>query len=435
VIKRNLRQHLEKSCLDQELRQWFDPLEMEVREHEKSLHVRFPHSFFADWFASTAQSKFEEQVRLFLGPGYVLRYLNTNCSPITANAHETEKKAIDFPFGHKFTFENFIINKKNGFPLATAKEVAKNNEVVFNPFIITGGNGYGKTHLLKSIANEISKKYNNDLIFFGNIESLYNIYTSDFKNDFFKARTYLYKFHFIFIDEFQLIKKYSNFQQELINIFNNFYDNKKQMIFCCSDKLALYEFLDPKLKSRLEWGLIVNLKKPDLNIRVQYIEKSCKEKKINISKEQMLTLAQRFDDLRFIQGLLLKIYAYMEFVKKDLSDNDFRHILSQTTGQPKKRIRPEIILDAAAEHFKVERKDLMGTRRHHHIVLARQTAMYLCRELVGSSYPSLGRIFGGRDHSTALYAVKKIKQLQKDNKDIKNMVNLLKKKCLVKCEV
>ena len=372
-------------------------------------------------------------MHLFLGPGYVLRYMNTSYSPLSPTS-ETNTKIIDFPFGHNFTFENFIINKKNGFPLATAKQVAQNNDIIFNPFIITGGNGYGKTHLLKSIANEISKKYNNDLIFFGNIESLYNLYISDFKNDIFKARAYIYKFQFLLIDEFQLIKKYINFQYELINIFNNFYDNKKQMVFCCSDKLTLYKFLDPKLKSRLEWGLIVNLKKPDLNIRIQYIEKTCKEKKINISKEQMLTLAQRFDDLRFLQGILLKIYAYMDFVQKDLSDEDFRHILNQTTGQPKKRLRPEIILDVTAEHFKVERKDLLGTRRHHHIVLARQTAMYLCRKLIGSSYPSLGRMFGGRDHSTALYAVKKIKQLQHDNKDIKHMVKFLVEKCLFKCE-
>lgn len=376
------------------------------------------------------QERFEQELHGFFGPGYVLNYENPTSSAEVTEAKQGNSKPIDFPFGHQFTFETFITNKKNFFPLTTAREVAKQNNIIFNPFIVSGEAGSGKTHLIKAIANEVSKKFNPDSVFFGSVEDLYNLYNGDFENDRFKARNHIYKFRFMFIDEFQLIKKYKGFQSDLINLFNYFYDNKKQMIFCCSDKLPSYEFLDPKLKSRLEWGLIVNLKQPDLDIRVRYIEQYCRLKRISLSREQVLNLAQRFTDLRFLQGILLKFYAYKEFVNKTFTDKDFEQILSQTAGTTKKQIRPEIIIETVSEHFEVDKKDLVGTRRHHRVVRARQIAMFLCRELIGSSYPTLGRLFGGRDHSTALYAIKKINKIQEDNAEMKNIITLLKRKCI-----
>lgn len=430
MLKETLRQHLTQSCSDGELKRWYDPLRIDMCEDGKRLCVHFPHAFFAEWFARSVQDRFEEQLRLFFGPGHAVRYVNS--SPGSAPAGDDGRgadKAIDFPFGHQFTFENFLTNKKNYFPLATAREVAKNPEVIFNPFIICGCAGSGKTHLLKSVANEVSKRNNPDAVFFGNIEDLYNVYQVNFKNDSFAARNHLCRYKYLLVDEFHLLKRYKNFQAELINLFNFFYDNKQQMIFSCADRLTGYDFLDPKLKSRLEWGLIVNLKEPDLDIRIRYIEKQCKAKKLPLNKEQVLTLAQTFADLRFLQGILLKLYAFKEFVHKDFTDRDFQQILSQTAAPPVHNITPEAVIDTVARHFEVEVRDVTGAKRHHRIVRARQMAMYLIRDLLGASFPALGRLFGNRDHSTALYAVKKIGQLQKDSPEVKKLVTILKKKC------
>ena len=431
ALKKTFRQHLQKSYSPQELKQWYDPLQLEVQEQEKRLDIGFPHTFFASWFADLIQDRFEQELHQFLGPGYVLHYTHAGKNDGESLLRE-QGKSIDFPFGHQFTFDAFITNKKNFFPLTTAKEVAKQNDIIFNPFIISGESGAGKTHLLKAIANEVCKKFNPERFFFGNIEDLYNIYEGHFHGDSFAARRHVCTFRFLFVDDFQQIRKYKNFQSELITLFNYFYDNKRQMIFCCSDKLPSYEFLDPKLKSRLEWGLIVNLKRPDLDIRVRTIEGYCRTKGLSLTREQILSLAQRFTDLRFLQGILLKFYAYKELVNKTFTDRDFEQILAQTAGPTKKNVRPDVILDTVCEHFEVERKDLTGSRRHHNVVRARQVAMFLCRELVGNSYPALGRLFGNRDHSTALYAVKKIKQLQNAETEMKNLLSVLKKKCLSK---
>ena len=431
-LKDTFRQHLQKTYSTQELKQWYDPLRLDVQEEEKRLDIGFPHTFFAAWFADIIQDRFERELHQFLGPGYVLHYAQAGANDGESHAEEPGGKSIDFPFGHQFTFDAFLTNKKNFFPLTTAKEVAKQNEIIFNPFIISGEPGAGKTHLLKAIANEVCKKYSPERFFFGNVEDLYNLYQGHFNGDAFAARKHICNFRFLFVDDFQQIRKYRGFQSELITLFNHFYDNKQQMIFCCSDKLPSYEFLDPKLKSRLEWGLIVNLKRPDLDIRVRTIELYCRTKGLSLSREQVLTLAQRFTDLRFLQGILLKFYAYKEFVNKTFTDRDFDQILSQTAGSIKKHVRPDVVLDMVCEHFSVERSDLTGSRRHHNVVRARQVAMYLCRELIGNSYPSLGRLFGNRDHSTALYAVKKIKQLQQSEAEMKNLLSVLKKKCLAK---
>lgn len=430
MLKETLRQHLTQNHSDGDLKRWYDPLRIEMGEDGKCLCVHFPHSFFSEWFARSVQDRFEEQLHLFLGPGHTVRYMN----PVQGIASGDDgrgasDKTIDFPFGHQFTFDNFLSNKKNYFPLATAKEVAKNPEVIFNPFIICGGAGAGKTHLLKSIANEISKRHSQDSVFYGNIEDLFNIYQVTFKSDAFAARNHLCRFKYLLVDEFHLLKRFKQFQTELINLFNFFYDNKQQMIFSCPDRLPSYDFLDPKLKSRLEWGLIVNLKEPDLDIRIRYIEKQCKAKKLPLTKEHVLTLAQTFADLRFLQGILLKFYAFKEFVHKDFTDRDFSQILSQSASPPVQNVTPEAVIDTVARHFEVEVRDLAGAKRHHRIVRARQLAMFLIRDLMGSSFPALGRLFGNRDHSTALYAVKKIGQLQKDNPEVKKLVTILKKKC------
>ncbi|MBG0777430.1 MAG: ATP-binding protein [Desulfovibrionaceae bacterium] len=429
-MKRSLRLHLSQTCSDRELRQWFDPLVLSVDEEGHSIAISFPHAYFASWFEDNARERFEEQLARFLGPGYVLHYAGTNGNGRTGAPEPTRPATLDYPFGRQFTFDRFFTNRKNYFPLASAREVARNETIQYNPFVICGGNGTGKTHLMRSIANEISRRAGRESIFFSTMEELVDLYRMAHAGDVFKARAHVCSHALLMLDDFQMVRDYEDVQEELIFLFNHFYDNGKQMIFGCADKVTSYGFLHPKLKSRLEWGLIVNLKDPDLDIRVQYIEHQCRLKHIQITREQMLTLARRFDDFRFLQGILLKLTAFRELVQKDIKDKDFEHILSHTEHRPGARLSPEKVIVTVAEHFGVPVKELTGVKRHRNIVLARQVAMFLCRELISCSYPSLGKLFGGKDHSTAMYAIKKIKSMQQNDKDLKTVVTTLKKTCL-----
>jgi chromosomal replication initiator protein len=359
---------------------------------------------------------------------------NNSCGHLASSQKRTESKNLDFPFGAEFTFDTFISNQKNYFPIITAKEVAKNAEAVFNPFIITGESGSGKSHLLKAVANEISKRNGGDSVFLGSVEDLYNVYNVQFNGEAMDARNTIFEYQYFFLDDIQDLSRYKKFQSELIALFNFFYDNKRQMAFCCSERIPAYDFLDQKLKSRLEWGLQVNLKEPDIDVRIKFIDQICRDKKITLTKDQVIDLARRFEDMRFLRGILLKFYAYTQFVHKDLTKEDFKRILKQTTGKQMRQVKPEIVIGIVAEHFELSPEDLTGKARTGYIVRARQIAMLICRELMNSSFPALGRMFGGRDHSTALYAIKKIQKLQSVDKDTKRTVEALKKKCLQAAE-
>lgn len=429
-MKQSLRKHLLQTSSNDDLARWFDPLHFEYDEENKRLTVGFPHAFFAKWFENEIQDRFEAQLNLFLGNGYLVSYRDAGSQdrPTGVQASEVVKR-IDFPFGQESTFDTFLINKKNYFPIASAKEVAKQSASLFNPFIICGPGGSGKTHLLKSVGNEISKKYDYSTIFMGTMDELNSLYNVQFRGDSIRARSHLFEYDFLFIDDFQKIKEYPHFQKELVNIFNHFYDNKKQMVFACRDKVTSYDFLEDSLQSRLGWGLIVTLKEPDLEIRVGYIQRQCRIKRLTLSKEQILTLAQRFADFRYLQGILLKLFAFKELVKKELTQKDFEHILSNTEEKATDDLTPKKIMSVVSEHFNIHVKDLTGTKRHQQIAQARQIAMFLCRQMLNTSYPALGRAFGGKDHSTVLYSVKKVKQLQEDDYDLKQLLKTLKQKC------
>lgn len=216
----------------------------------------------------------------------------------------------------------------------------------------------------------------------------------------------------------------------MIALFDHYHLNKKQMVFACTGKVSAYSFLQPKLKSRLEWGLIVTLKAPDLDIRTQYAVAKCKERRIELSKDRMLLLAQRFNDLRNLEGCLLKLWAYRELVREQISDEEFGNILNYLDDRSATVLTPDQILATVCEEFKVSREDLFSAGRKQSLVFARQVGMYLCRKHLGLSFPELGRIFGGRDHSTVLYSYRKIEQLQRDDKSVKNLLNTLSDRCL-----
>lgn len=431
MLKKLLRDHLAQNTPEPDLERWFDPLDLHPLPDSPEIVVEFPHAYFGQWFLSEIKDRFEKQASLYFGPGYVLRYRSRAGGLAGAEqpAPEFSPSSLDFPFGHEFTFEQFFTNQKNLFPLATAREVSKNREAKFNPLLIQGEPGTGKTHLMRAMANEASKQADKNLIVLASVDELARMYASKSGEAAMPVRARLTGCGFLFIDDLHRIEAYPHLAGELLCVFDALFDAKRQMVFALPGLVSGIAGLGAELTARLDGGLMVQLSKPDLDVRLKFVQDHCLRKKIPLGKSQILTLAQRQHDFRTLRGLLNKFQAFKELLKKDITESIFENILGRSQDERTAKATPRVILEEVGKRFSVDVKAILGTKRNKDIVLARQVAMLLCREELGLSYPALGRLFGGKDHSTVLYAVNKVKKIQEDNQDMKEIVNGLRTLC------
>ena len=431
VLKNDFRQHLLRTCPEQDIRRWFDPLDISVSEADQSFCVVFPHAYFGAWFEGSVKELFERQLAQYLGPGHTLRYRIRGCGHGDGDGAPYQSAApvvTDFPYGHRFTFETFLANEKNAFPLALAREVGRGDAVRYNPFLVCGPSGSGKTHLLRAMANAVTRSQPGAAVYFGSVADVQGLF-ADPKRSGPEIRAELAGHDWLFIDELTDIARAPDLEQELIGVFNAFHDAGRQMVFSSRERAASCDFLDPTFRSRLEWGLMVHLKAPDLSVRSLFVEQINKDKRLGLSREQVLTLASRFEGFRRLEGVLLRIEAFRQHAGGELSDAEFtRHIrLSEDKKVPE--LTPDRVLSVCAEHFGIPARDITGPGRKKELVFARQAAMTLCRALLGLSYPALGKVFGGKDHSTVLYSIRKFQQILDDNPDTKLLFRQLSKKC------
>jgi chromosomal replication initiator protein len=309
----------------------------------------------------------------------------------------------DKPFGKQFTLQRFISNEKNAFPLTIAREVAKpQQEPTYNPLVYYGKSGSGKTHLLLAIANGLSETYDHHAVFYGNVDQLFQTNEQQGSN------TGIERHMAYCIDDIHLFASNLPLQEKLLVFLDACLYGKKQCVCACSGPLASHRGLSESLRSRLELGLIVELKNPDIDVRMRFAQAQCDLHGINLTREHMLLLAQRCEHLRHLAGALLKIAAYTKLTQREIARQDIEQIL-KNSGEYSP-VTPQEIIRRVAEYFDVSPEEITGNTRKPALVFARQTAMYLCREILGASYPALGKIFGGKDHSTVMYSIKKIEK-------------------------
>ena len=281
---------------------------------------------------------------------------------------------------------------------------------------------------MRSLANEVSKILDRKLIFLGTVDDLIRIYESS-KETPQSTRNSLCAYQCFFVDDLHRMERSSFLAQELLYLFDSFQNGKQRMAFTTSVTLSECEAVPPALKTRLGSGLRVDLAKPDLDVRLKFVQDHCQRKKIPLSKSQILTLAQRHSDFRGLLGQLNTLQAYRELLKKDISESVFEEALNKNQSDGDKKTTPQIILEQVAKRFSLDVKTILGSKRQKEVVLARQVAMFLCREEFGLSFPALAKLFGGKDHSTVLYSVHKIKKLQLDSSDMNSLLQTLRKNC------
>ncbi len=330
----------------------------------------------------------------------------------------------------KYTFDNFVVGSFNELAQAASRAVVDHMGTMYNPLFIYGGVGLGKTHLLQAMGNELFKRYPNKKIKYLSSEK----YTSElvdaiqkkgmdsFKNKYHKIDT-------LIIDDIQFIAGKEKTQEEFFHMFNSLYQKNKQIIISSDKPPKSISTLEERLRSRFEGGMIADISYPDLETRTAILKNKIKEKKIKISEDVIDYISSHIqNNIRELEGALNRIIAFAQINKTAPDIKTVPQILSQIINSPKRKTNYKNILKTVADFYDVNTNDLINKSRKKELVHPRQITMYLIREELNNSYPYIGEKLGGRDHTTVMYACRKINKEIVDNELFQQEINLIKEK-------
>ncbi|MFP4671446.1 MAG: DnaA ATPase domain-containing protein [Desulfohalobiaceae bacterium] len=403
---------------------WLSSLYFELEQESRVLCIYFPHLFLAEWF----EQKLKKGLRSTIAQD-LLYVQEIRCRTFASKARRNIFSSYVPDTNYSFT--NFLYNSQNYLAVTSAYELAHNSSIKSNPFLLLGRKGSGKTHLLKAIANTVATKKPESKILFTDVQELDHRIKKNFQSRKYLPQ-YVSEFDLLIIDSIDDLDFYTYLQPELTSIFDNFQEQEKQMIFACRGKIRALEFMQSKLKSRLEAGLLIPVHAPDLEIRTQYLQNQTQARKLNLSQEQILYLALHYPDFKSLYRTVLHLLSQSSLHSLNLGSLDmesFQEKLPRDIQSAPAQLSNQKIISLVAEHFSLSQEQLSSGYQDRKTVLARQTAMYLCRRLLGQTYAQIGKTLGDKDHSTVLYSCQKIQKLRKDSKEMKSVLKTLEQKC------
>lgn len=338
----------------------------------------------------------------------------------------------------RYTFDTFVVGKNNNLAHAASLAVAESPGEIYNPLFIYGGVGLGKTHLMHSVAHFIlknnpsakilyvtSEKFTNELI--DAIRNKNNVSTTEFRE---KYRTN----DVLLIDDIQFIIGKESTQEEFFHTFNALYEAKKQIIISSDRPPREIETLEDRLRSRFEWGLTVDIQQPDYETRMAILRKKEELEGYNIDNEVIKYIASNIkSNIRELEGAFNRIIAKSKIenqpeITMELAEDALKDIINP--DKPDK-ITPELIIKVVAEHYGVNPEDITSKKRNSEFVLPRQVVMYLCRDLTETSLANIGKLLGKKDHTTVIHGANKISEELATNEELKNNIEIIKKKICV----
>ncbi len=331
----------------------------------------------------------------------------------------------------RYTFETFVVGKGSELARAAARAVANQPGSVYNPLFIYGGVGLGKTHLMQAIGHEI-------LLHAKDKKVLY-VTSEKFTNEFIQAvsrgsaekfKNFYRGVDVLLIDDIQFLAGKEGTQEEFFHTFNALHQANKQVVVTSDRPPKSIPALEARLVSRFEWGMVADVAQPDLETRIAILEAKCRERHYRLSGEVVHVVAELVQsNIRELEGALNRIVAYHQLNQAEPTMESVRSLLGGLSrGMKRGGITPKQVVSAVAQFYDVSMEDLVGISRKKELVEPRQIAMYLLREELRASFPSIGHELGGRDHTTAMHACTKISALIEKNDKIKEDVVLIKQR-------
>ncbi|MCL6592575.1 MAG: chromosomal replication initiator protein DnaA [Alicyclobacillus sp.] len=335
-------------------------------------------------------------------------------APSPASA-ESESLALN----PRYTFETFVIGSSNRFAHAACLAVAEKPAETYNPLFIYGGVGLGKTHLMHAIGHHVLRLHPQARVLYLSSERFTNDFISAIRdNTMGDFRNRYRSIDVLLIDDIQFLANKESTQEEFFHTFNDLHSAAKQIVISSDRPPKEIHTLEDRLRSRFEWGLITDIKPPELETRIAILQRKAKADGLDIPEEVAYFIAAQIDsNIRELEGALIRVIAYSSLVNQDITLDLAEQALQELIQQSKPRtVSVEQIQRVVGDHFGLKVEELKAKKRTKDVAFARQVAMYLTRELTDLSLPKIGEAFGGRDHTTVLHACEKVnKEIQQDS--------------------
>ncbi len=411
---------------------WLQPIVCEEISSTRML-LSVPNNFFIMWIKDNYNDLISESVMEVTGRKYDIQFTSRDefgdpsvrseessykDSLIKQNRVITDDFALRNNLNPRYTFESFVVGSCNQFARAAALSVAENLGGTYNPLFIYGGVGLGKTHLMSAVGYEVLSRDHNKKVSFVSSEEFTNEMISAIRFDrMVDFRNKYRNLDLLMIDDIQFIAGKERTQEEFFHTFNSIYEARKQIIITSDRFPNAISDMEQRLRSRFSWGLVADIGIPDFETKVAILKKKAAEDSVDLPDEVAYFLAETVEsNIRELVGYLVRVIAMSTLQGRPLSKELAQTALKAILHHHTKNITIEEIIAKVAKAFNVKPSDIKSRKKHKLYALPRQVAMYLARELTQFSYPEIGSAFGGKDHSTVIYAAKKIEQrLATDN--------------------
>ncbi|ANZ57548.1 chromosomal replication initiation protein DnaA [Fructilactobacillus lindneri] len=354
---------------------------------------------------------------------------NQNLKRFNEANGKSEIPHIDPHLNPNYTFDTFVIGQGNQMAHAAALAVSEDPGKVYNPLFFYGGVGLGKTHLMQAIGNKVLSSNPNAIVKYVTTEKFTNDFIDSLQNNKMQEFRKVYRnVDLLLIDDIQFLANKEGTQDEFFNTFNALYEDNKQIVMTADRLPNEINSLTDRLVSRFKWGLSVDITAPDMETRAAILRAKAKSESLAIDDNIMSYIASQIDsNVRELEGALSRIKAFADLKQEPITMDLVSEALRPLKlNKEKSAITPESIIKTTASYFRVTVKEIKGKKRVKAIVMPRQIAMYLSRELTDNSLPKIGEAFGGKDHTTVIHACDKIsKQLATDS-DLQNQIKDIK---------
>lgn len=428
---------LEGSVEPYDFKNWILPIQCNaIDQDEREIVLSVPDTSHGEWLQENFIGEIKETLRTFTQHDYRVRFTYYGAYGDDDRGGTGRSTIAPVPQGappdliHRYRFEEFVDGPTNQFAMTAARAVADHPGTRYNPLFIFGGVGLGKTHLLHAVGHAVVERNPAARVFYVTSETYVNDLIAAIRTDRMQAfrKRYRDDCDVLLVDDIQFIAGKDRSQEEFFHMFNTLHSAHKQIVMTCDQLPQSIPDMEDRLKSRLQWGLIADIKPPGFETRVAILKKKAEADGMELPDDAAMLIARHVTrNVRELEGALMRVEANARLMHRQIDTTLVHQTLSDIIGDGLRRVQPEQIVKAVCAEFKVQISEIKGPRRHRNITVPRQIAMYLVRELTDESLPQIGSLFGGRDHSTVINALKRVEALRDANPDTRNRIEKVRR--------